>query len=108
MNNFKLTKNAAIQIKKLLKKENHTSFFRISVLGGGCSGFQYDFSFTDKINVDDITFTEHDIKYLIDKTSIEFINKGSLDFIEELGGSFFKIDNPNSTANCGCGTSFSI
>ena len=108
MNNFKLTKNAAIQIKKLLKKENHASFFRISVLGGGCSGFQYDFSFTDKINNDDIAFSEHEIKYLIDKTSIELINKGSLDFIEELGGSFFKIDNPNSTANCGCGTSFSI
>ena len=108
MNNFKLTKKAANQIKKLLENEKNESYFRISVLGGGCSGFQYDFSFTNKINDDDLAFSEHDIKYLIDTTSIQFVDEGSLDYIEELGGSFFKVNNPNSTANCGCGTSFSI
>ena len=96
MNNFKLTNNAAIRIKELQKNEEIGSLFRISVLGGGCSGFQYDFSFTKKINDDDITFCDFDVNYLIDKTSIEFIKEGSLDFVQELGGSFFKIENPNS------------
>ncbi len=86
MNNFKLTNNAAIRIKELQKNEEIGSLFRISVLGGGCSGFQYDFSFTKEINHDDITFCDFDVNYLIDKTSIEFIKEGS----------------------CGCGTSFSI
>ena len=108
MNKFELTITAADQIKKLLQHEKNGSYFRISVLGGGCSGFQYDFSFTDIINSDDIAFSNHEIKYLIDKSSIKFIDKGTLDFVEELGGSYFKVENPNSTANCGCGTSFSI
>ncbi len=84
MNNFKLTNNAATRIKELQKNEEIGSLFRISVLGGGCSGFQYDFSFTKEINDDDITFCDFDVNYLIDKTSIEFIKEGSLDFVKTL------------------------
>ena len=105
---IKFTDKALKQINSLLSKKDKGSFFRIAIKGGGCSGFQYDFSFTNEIKDDDITFCDFDVNYLIDKTSIEFIKDGSLDFVEELGGSFFKIENPNSTANCGCGTSFSI
>ena len=108
MNRFQLTTSAAEQIKVLLEKEKPNSVFRISILGGGCSGFQYNFSFSKKICDDDIVLNEHNIRYVIDKTSIEFINNGKLDYINELGGSYFKIENPNSKANCGCGTSFSI
>ena len=108
MKKFNITKQAADKIKVLLKNEAIDSFFRISVLGGGCSGFQYDFSFTNKKNSDDDLYTEYQINYLIDQSSIEFINGGKLDYVDELAGSYFKIDNPNSTANCGCGTSFSI
>lgn len=108
MNRFQLTTSAADQIKVLLKKEKPNSIFRISILGGGCSGFQYDFSFSKNICDDDIVLNEHNVKYVIDKTSIEFIDNGKLDYINELGGSYFKIENPNSKANCGCGTSFSI
>ncbi len=108
MKKFNLTKQAAERIKILLKEESIKSYFRISVLGGGCSGFQYDFSFTNEKNIDDEEYIDKEIKYLIDKTSIEFINGGKLDYVDELAGSYFKIENPNSTANCGCGTSFSI
>ena len=108
MNNFKLTNNAATRIKELQKNEEVGSLFRISVLGGGCSGFQYDFSFTKEINDDDIIFCDFDVNYLIDKTSIEFIKEGSLDFVQELGGSFFKIENlldRKNIVNRGGGTS---
>ena len=108
MKKFNLTKQAAERIKILLKEESIQSYFRISVLGGGCSGFQYDFSFTNEKNIDDEEYIDKEIKYLIDKTSIDFINGGELDYVDELAGSYFKIENPNSTANCGCGTSFSI
>lgn len=108
MKKFQLTSSAAKQIKKLLKKEKPNTFFRISILGGGCSGFQYDFSFSEKIDENDFILDSYDIKYVIDKTSFEFIDNGKLDYVNELGGSYFKIENPNSKANCGCGTSFSI
>ncbi len=108
MKNFNLSKAAALKIKTLLKQESLNSYFRISVLGGGCSGFQYDFSFTDKKNDDDIVYKDFGINYLIDTSSIEFISGGQLEYVDELAGSYFKIENPNATANCGCGTSFSI
>ena len=108
MKKFNITEQAAKKIKALLQTEKENSFFRISVLGGGCSGFQYDFSFTNIKNPDDDIYDEHQVKFLIDQTSIEFLSGGELDYVDELAGSYFKIENPNSTANCGCGTSFSI
>ncbi|MDA9170811.1 iron-sulfur cluster assembly accessory protein [Alphaproteobacteria bacterium] len=106
-NDFKLSNKASDRIKFLLKDEQG-SFFRISVLGGGCSGFQYNFSFEIMPNKDDIIFHESGIDYLIDKVSIDFIKGSTLEYISELSGSYFQIVNPNATANCGCGTSFSI
>ena len=108
MNKFNLTNEAAQRIKLLLKGEKKNKYFRISILGGGCSGFQYDFSFSENKNKNDLEYKEYGIKFLIDKNSIEFIAGGHLDYINELAGSYFKIENPNATANCGCGTSFSI
>ena len=108
MTSFNLTQEAANRINELLKDEKNNKYFRISVLGGGCSGFQYDFSFTKDKNDDDFLYSEYGISFLIDKSSIEFISGGCLDYIDELAGSYFKIDNPNAKANCGCGTSFSI
>ena len=106
-NDFKLSQDASNRIKILMKSEEG-SYFRISVLGGGCSGFQYDFSFTSSPNEDDLIFKENGISYLIDKTSIDFLTGSTLEYISELAGAYFKIENPNATANCGCGTSFSI
>ena len=81
---------------------------RVAVEGGGCSGFQYNFSFEIMPNEDDIIYNEAGIDYLIDKVSIDFIKGSTLEYISELSGSYFQIVNPNATANCGCGTSFSI
>ena len=70
--------------------------------------FLNDFSFEKNPNNDDLVFEQNNVKYLIDKVSIDFIKGSSLEFVSELSGSYFKIENPNATANCGCGTSFSI
>jgi len=104
---FKLSKEAIDRIKFLLKNEKN-SYFRVSVLGGGCSGFQYDFSFVNSPNNDDLIFKENGINYLVDKVSMDFLNGSTLQYVSELAGAYFKIENPNATANCGCGTSFSI
>ena len=104
---FSLSKKALERVKILLKDEEG-SYFRISVLGGGCSGFQYDFSFDEKPKHGDMIFNEGGIDYLIDKVSIDFLRGSTLEYVSELAGSYFKIENPNATANCGCGTSFSI
>ena len=106
-NDFKLSNEASDRIKFLLKDEKG-SYFRISVLGGGCSGFQYNFSFEITPNSDDLIFNSSGVSYLIDKVSIDFIKGSTLEYISELSGSYFQIVNPNATANCGCGTSFSI
>ena len=104
---FKLSKEAIDRIKFLLKNEKN-SYFRVSVLGGGCSGFQYDFSFVNSPNNDDLIFKDNGINYLVDKVSMNFLNGSTLQYVSELAGAYFKIENPNATANCGCGTSFSI
>ena len=105
---IKFTDKALKQINSLLSKKDKGSFFRIAIKGGGCSGFQYDFSFDKKPNDDDMIFKEGGIDFLIDKVSIDFLRGGTLEYVSELAGSYFKIENPNATANCGCGTSFSI
>ena len=104
---FNLSKEALERIKVLIKDEEG-SYFRISVLGGGCSGFQYDFSFDKNPKDNDLIFKEGGIYYLIDEVSIDFLRGSTLEYVSELAGSYFKIKNPNATANCGCGTSFSI
>ena len=105
--NFDLTQAAAKQIKKLSEIEK-ASYFRISVDGGGCSGFQYKFDFDSKKRHNDVEIIAHGVKVLVDDISQEFLKDAKLDYVEELMGSFFKVNNPNATASCGCGTSFSI
>ena len=105
--NFTITKAAAARIAVLQEAEN-APFFRVSVDGGGCSGFQYKFDFDDKTTSDDLTFEAHGITVLVDDMSIDFLEGAELDYVEELLGSYFKVENPNATASCGCGTSFSV
>ena len=106
-NKIEVTENAQEYIKKILSSEK-SNFFRITVLGGGCAGFQYKFDFTKKANEDDIIYEYKNAKVLIDKTSIEFIKGSKIDYVNELIGSSFKISNPQASSSCGCGTSFSI
>jgi iron-sulfur cluster insertion protein len=81
---------------------------RVSVSGGGCSGFQYGFSFDDAQNGDDRVVERDGISVLIDEMSWDFLAGGKIDFVEELIGSYFTVQNPNAASTCGCGTSFSI
>ena len=88
----------------LITTGDEKKFFRITVQGGGCSGFKYSFGFDSKLNVDDIKFG----KTVIDKSSLDIISGSVVDFKKEMIGESFVIDNPKATASCGCGLSFSI
>ena len=101
---IKFTDNALKQIESLLAKKDKGSFFRIAIKGGGCSGFQYDFSFDKKANDDDLKYEN----ILIDKTSADLLKGSEVDYVEELIGNSFKINNPQSKSSCGCGVSFSL
>ncbi|MCX7355550.1 MAG: iron-sulfur cluster assembly accessory protein [Alphaproteobacteria bacterium] len=83
--------------------------FRITVSGGGCSGFQYGFSFDEKLPAsDDVVFEAEGVRVVVDEVSLELVKGSELSYIEDLVGSFFKMTNPNAKSSCGCGTSFSI
>ena len=101
---IKFTDKALKQINILLSKKDKGSFFRIAIKGGGCSGFQYDFSFDKSMEKDDLKFEN----ILIDKTSADLLKGSEVDFVSELIGDSFKITNPQSKSSCGCGTSFSV
>ena len=105
---FGLSKAAALRIKQLLDSEPAGSFFRVAVLGGGCSGFQYDFSIDKNRQDNDLVFVDHDVEVVVDEMSLELIDHAELDYVQDLMGSYFAVTNPNATASCGCGTSFSI
>ena len=105
---FGLTESAAARITVMLTDEPDGSFFRVAVLGGGCSGFQYDFSIDCTRQADDCIFTSHGVEVVIDEMSLELVDTAELDYKQDLMGSYFAVNNPNATASCGCGTSFSV
>ena len=102
-NKLNFTDKALSQINMITKGEKK-KFFRITVQGGGCSGFKYNFGFDTKSNDDDVIFG----KAIIDKSSLDIISGSAVDFKKEMIGEEFVIDNPKATASCGCGLSFSI
>ena len=101
---IKFTDKAIKQINFLLSKKDKGSFFRIAIKGGGCSGFQYDFSFDKSIEKDDLKFEN----ILIDKSSADLLKGSEVDYVTELIGDSFKISNPQTKSSCGCGVSFSL
>ena len=101
---IKFTDKAIKQINHLLSKKDKGSFFRIAIKGGGCSGFQYDFSFDKSIEEDDLKFEN----ILIDKASADLLKGSEVDYVSELIGDSFKISNPKTKSSCGCGVSFSL
>lgn len=104
-----LTSSAAARVAVLAEKEgNPNLMLRVAVLGGGCSGFQYDIGFAEDMNDDDQVFETDGIKMLVDETSLPFLEGAKVDFVNELIGSTFRIDNPNASSACGCGSSFSL
>ena len=101
---IELTVQAKEQIEKIIDKDKAKKYFRISVKGGGCSGFKYNFSFDNNVDKDDVLFE----RVIIDKASLEIISGSVVDFKKEMIGESFVINNPKATASCGCGLSFSI
>lgn len=107
---FSISEAASARIGELLKAENKPdAYFRIAVEGGGCSGFQYKFE-VDNVPpaAQDVVLDENGARVVIDDISLGFLADAQLDFVETLAESAFQIKNPNSTAQCGCGSSFSI
>ncbi|MDP6574218.1 MAG: iron-sulfur cluster insertion protein ErpA [Rhodospirillales bacterium] len=101
--------SAAGRIATLLKEEDDDALMlRVAISGGGCSGFQYGFSFDSAVGDEDRVFEENGAKVVIDEASLELLAGAEVDFVEELGASYFAMKNPNAKSVCGCGTSFSI
>lgn len=103
-----VTERAASRIREILAVEPGKRALRVSVNGGGCSGFQYGFELEDMRNDDDIVIERNGATVLIDSTSLVYLSGSQIDFVDDLIGQSFRISNPNATSSCGCGTSFSI
>jgi len=104
-----VTDNAAKRVKFLINEEGKNQLMlRVFVTGGGCSGFQYGFTFDETLNDDDTIIEKMDIKVAIDSMSFQYISGSEIDFIEGLEGAKFVVNNPNASSTCGCGASFSL
>ena len=108
MSDIQLTDKAVAQIARILESESQGAMLRVSVQGGGCSGFQYHFSIDDMVMDDDMKLSKDGVTVLIDDMSQNFLAGAVIDWVDDIIGASFQIKNPNSTASCGCGTSFSV
>lgn len=100
--------NAARRIKEILTGEPEGSHLRVSVEGGGCSGFRYEFAVDQILQDEDLAVERDGVRVVIDPVSLEYMRGSEIDFVDELIGASFQIRNPNAISGCGCGTSFSI
>jgi iron-sulfur cluster assembly accessory protein len=107
-NNVMMTERAARRITEIAAVERVNKLLRVSVEGGGCSGFQYKFDLVSRPDPDDVVVERAGAKVVIDPVSLAYMAGSEIDFVDELIGASFKIKNPRATAACGCGTSFSI
>jgi len=107
-NSVELTARAARRVREILKTEPPGSMLRVSVAGGGCSGFQYKFDCVTTQADDDLVLAHDGATVLVDPVSVQYMAGAQIDFVDDLIGSSFRIKNPVATASCGCGTSFSV
>jgi iron-sulfur cluster assembly accessory protein len=103
-----LTDSAARRIAEIVAEETCNKLLRVSVEGGGCSGFQYRFDLVAESDPDDLLIERDGARVVIDPVSMTYLSGSEIDFVDDLIGASFKVNNPNATAGCGCGTSFSI
>jgi len=108
MTDLVLSERAARRINEIMAGEPSGSMLRISVNGGGCSGFQYAFEVDRSRQEDDILIERDGARVLVDQVSLQYMDGSTTDFVDDLIGQSFKIENPHATASCGCGTSFSM
>jgi len=103
------TDSAANKVKQLIEEEGNTDLkLRVFVSGGGCSGFQYGFTFDEEVNEDDTVMSKNGVQLLIDPMSFQYLAGAEIDYTEGLEGSQFVIRNPSAASTCGCGSSFSV
>ncbi len=103
-----LTEAAAKRVALIAEKQAKPAILRLAVDGGGCAGFQYRFELADAIEDDDVTTETEGVKLVVDEISLDLVRGCSVDFVENLGGKMFQVNNPNAQSGCGCGTSFSV
>mgnify|MGYP001052843893 CR=1 FL=1 len=104
-----VTDQAAIKVRQLVEEEgNEQLMLRVFVTGGGCSGFQYGFTFDDELADDDTVIEREGVRFLVDSLSVQYLHGSTVNYTEGLDGSRFTIDNPAAETTCGCGSSFSI
>jgi iron-sulfur cluster insertion protein len=108
MAQINLSESAAKRVAFIASKQGKPAILRLSVDGGGCSGFQYRFGLADAIDADDVTAERAGVTLVVDPVSIDLIDGCEVDYVESLGGAAFRVNNPMAASGCGCGASFSV
>ena len=108
MDSITLSPSAAARIAVIAAKQSKPAILRLAVEGGGCSGFQYKFDMASGAEADDAVSETNGVKLVVDPMSLELVAGCVVDFVESLGGSAFRVENPNASAGCGCGSSFAV
>ncbi len=103
-----LSPSAAARVAAIAAKQARPAILRLSVDGGGCSGFQYQFGLADAPDPEDLVAETDGVRLVVDPVSLELVAGCTVDFVESLGGAAFKVENPQATAGCGCGSSFAV
>jgi iron-sulfur cluster assembly accessory protein len=103
-----LSPSAAARVAMIAAKQGKPAILRLSVEGGGCSGFQYQFDLAEAADAEDLVSETDGVQLVVDPVSLELVAGCTVDFVESLGGAAFRVENPNATAGCGCGSSFSV
>ena len=108
MSDMILTPSAAARVAAIAARQGKPAILRLAVEGGGCSGFQYRFGLTEEVDSEDLTVEQDGVKLVVDAVSLDLVRGSAVDYVEDLGGSAFKVTNPNAASGCGCGSSFSV
>lgn len=103
-----LTPSAAARVAAIAARQGKPAILRLSVDGGGCSGFQYKFGFADAAKADDVVAERDGVRLVVDSVSIDLVRGCAVDYVESLAGAAFRVENPNAASGCGCGSSFSV
>lgn len=103
-----LTSSAAARVRAIADRQGKPARLRLAVDGGGCSGFTYRFEMADSVGDDDVLTATDGVELVVDSISLDLVRGSAIDFVESLGGTSFKVTNPNAAAGCGCGASFAV
>ncbi|MEY3704464.1 MAG: hypothetical protein RLZZ561_2084 [Pseudomonadota bacterium] len=108
MHQVDLTPSAAARVAAIAAKQGKPAILRLSVDGGGCSGFQYRFGLADAVEAEDLVSQTDGVTLVVDPISLDLVDGAAVDYVESLGGAAFRVTNPNAASGCGCGASFSV